>query len=157
MVKNPNHKFMEQNLSMVINRMQSLGVWMSAHVKVQYKFHIMFLQTHQDILYLKQIFQDIKSKYLDALNHLQNQPASVDNTETTISQTPNSQDCSKRSILSGLGQIVVTIFGCGSSGGYSHAIIDEIKKNLHILQEHQNLQSRQIKDEFAPINLTRVN
>ena len=36
------------------------------------------------------------------------------------------------------------IFGGGSSGGYSQATIDEINNNLHILQQNQNLQSRQI-------------
>ena len=48
-----------------------------------------------------------------------NHPASVDDTETTTSRTPTSEDCLKRSILSGLGKIVMSFFGSGSSGGYS--------------------------------------
>ena len=50
----------------------------------------------------------------------------------------------------------MSIFEDGSSGGYRHATIEKIKKNLYILQQNQNLQSRQIQDQFAVINLTRI-
>ena len=33
-VKNPNHKFMEQNLSVVIERILPIGFGMSDHIKV---------------------------------------------------------------------------------------------------------------------------
>ena len=54
-MKNLNHKFMEENLSMFIDRTPPLGVGVSAHVKEHYHSHNMFLQTHQEILYLKDI------------------------------------------------------------------------------------------------------
>ena len=41
------------------------------------------------------------------------------------------------------------IFRGGSSGEYSHATIEKIKKGLHILQQNQNLQSRHVQDQFA--------
>ena len=50
----------------------------------------------------------------------------------------------------------MSIFEGDSLGGYRWALIDRIKKNLHILQQNQNVQSWQIQDEFAYINLTRV-
>ena len=48
----PNHKFMEQNLSMVIDQTSPLGVGVSADIQVHYQFHTVF-KTHQEILYLK--------------------------------------------------------------------------------------------------------
>ena len=51
--------------------------------------------------------------------------------------------------------IVMSIFGNGSSGGYSCTTIVKITKNLHILQK-KKLQNKQIQDQFALINLTRV-
>ena len=48
------------------------------------------------------------------------------------------------------------MFGGISSGWYIHTRIKKIKKNLHILQQNPNLQSRLIKDQFALINLTRA-
>ena len=50
----------------------------------------------------------------------------------------------------------MSIFGGGSSGQYSSATIEKMKKNLYILQQNQNLQNRQIQDQFVFINLTRV-
>ena len=50
----------------------------------------------------------------------------------------------------------MSLFGNGNSGGYSQATIDKIKTNLHILLQNLNLHSRQIQDQFALTNLTRV-
>ena len=58
------------------------------------------------------------SKFLDALHHLQNHPVPVDDAEMTTPRTPTSQECSKRDILSRLGEIVMSILGDGSSCGY---------------------------------------
>ena len=69
-VINPNHKFMEQNMSTVIYRTLLIGFGVSDHIKVHYQFHTMFMQTHQEILYLKEIFQNVHSRCLDALDHL---------------------------------------------------------------------------------------
>ena len=38
-VKNSNHNFMAQNISMVINRMQPLVVGVLGHIKVHYQFY----------------------------------------------------------------------------------------------------------------------
>ena len=56
MMRNPNHKYMEQSLSMIIDRTPALGVGVSDHIKIHYQFHAMFTWTHQEILYLKEIF-----------------------------------------------------------------------------------------------------
>ena len=70
----------------------------------------MFMQTHQDILYLKDIFHNVHLRFLDALGHLWNHPALVDDTKTTIPGVPNSQYHLKRIVLSGLGEIAMSTF-----------------------------------------------
>ena len=55
----------------------------------------MFLQTHQEILYLNEIFQNIHSKFLDILDYLQNHPASVGYSEAATSRICTSWDHSK--------------------------------------------------------------
>ena len=92
---------MEQSLSTIIDRIHTLGVGVSAYIKVHCQFLTMFMQTNQEILYHKEKFQNMHLGFLDALGHVQNDPASVDDTETTTPRTPTCQDHSKRSILSG--------------------------------------------------------
>ena len=48
-VKGSNHTFMEQNLSMVIDKTPPVGVGVSVHIKVHYQLQAMFLQTHSEI------------------------------------------------------------------------------------------------------------
>ena len=62
--------FIEQNLSTVIDRIPPIGVGVSDHIKVHYKFCTMFMQINQEILYLKEIFQNVHSRFIDALGHL---------------------------------------------------------------------------------------
>ena len=50
-VKNPNHRFMEPKLSMVIHRTLLIGVGVSDHIKVYYQFYTMFMETHHKNLY----------------------------------------------------------------------------------------------------------
>ena len=69
----------------------------------------MFMQTHQEILYLKEIFQNVHLPFLDTSDHLHNHTTSIDDTKTTIPRTPTSQDHLK-------GEIIMSIFGSGSSG-----------------------------------------
>ena len=83
--------------SMVIARTLHLGVRVSDHIKVHHQFHTMFMQTHQEILHLKEIFQNTHSRFLDALDYLYNHPASTNDTETATPRAPTSQDHSKRS------------------------------------------------------------
>ena len=64
MVKNPNHRFMEQNLSTVINRTPYTGVGVSDYMTEHYQFHIIFFQTHQESFYLKEIFKSVHSRFL---------------------------------------------------------------------------------------------
>ena len=40
----------------------------------------------------------------------------------------------------------MSFLGSGSLGGYSHTTIEKLRENWHILQQNQNLQSRQIQD-----------
>ena len=84
------------------------------------------------------------SRFLDALDYLQNQPASVDDAETTTPRTPTSQEHSKGNVLLCLNETVMPIFGGGISGGYNQTTIDRIKTNLHILQQNQNTNSRTV-------------
>ena len=58
---------MEQNLSMVIDGTLPI---VSAHLKAHYQFHTMFIQTHQEMLYLKEVFQNVHLRFLDALDLL---------------------------------------------------------------------------------------
>ena len=97
---------MEENPSIVTDRTLAIGVGVSDHLKVHYQFHTMFMKSHQEILYLKEIFQNVHFRLLDAIDHLQN-PASVDKTQITTSRTPTSQDCLKMGILYGLDEIAV--------------------------------------------------
>ena len=115
---------------MVTDRTPCLGVGVPGHVKVHYQFHTMLKQTHQEIIFLKEIFQNVHLRFLDAIDYLWNHPASIDDTETTAPKNPTGQGHSKRSVLSGLGEIVMSIFRGGNSIGYNHATIDKIKKKL---------------------------
>ena len=130
-VRNPNHKFMEHNLPIVIIKMLPIGVGVPDHIKVHYQFYTVFMQPHQEISYVKEIFQNMHWRFLDALDHLQNHWASVDGTETTTLRIPISQDYLKRSLLSGLGEIVIYNFGGGNSVKNSWATVEKI--NLPIL------------------------
>ena len=66
-IRNP--KLMEQNLSLVIHRTLSIGVRVSDHIKVHHQFHTKFKQI-QEILYLKEIFQNVHLRFLGVLDHL---------------------------------------------------------------------------------------
>ena len=55
----------------------------------------MFLLTHQEALYLKEIFQNVHSKFFDTLDHLWNHPEVVEDSEAIAVQVPTSQNCSK--------------------------------------------------------------
>ena len=87
-VRNPNHRFLEKNISAIIGRMPCIGVGIWDHIKVHYQFHTMSLQSQQEILYPKEIFQSVHSRFLEALDHLQNHQASGDDIETTTPETP---------------------------------------------------------------------
>ena len=45
-MRNTNHKFMEENLSMVTDRTLPIGVGVSDNMKVHYQFQTMCKQTH---------------------------------------------------------------------------------------------------------------
>ena len=54
---------MEWNVFMVIDRTPPLGVGVSSHIKVHYQFQTMFIQTCQEILYPKEIFHNMHSRF----------------------------------------------------------------------------------------------
>ena len=57
-VRNPNHKFMEYNLSMVIDiTLPPGGGVFSSCKSSSSNFSTLFIQTHQEVLYIKEIFQ----------------------------------------------------------------------------------------------------
>ena len=58
-VRIANHKLMEQNFSTVTDSTLPICVGLSDHLKVHYQLCIMFIQTHQKIVYLKEIFQNV--------------------------------------------------------------------------------------------------
>ena len=60
---------MEQNLSTAIDITLSIHVGMSHHINVHYQFYTILMQTHQENLYLKEIFQNMLSRFLDAMDH----------------------------------------------------------------------------------------
>ena len=59
-------------------------------------FILCFCITHVEILYCKEIFQSVHSRFLNALDHLQSHPGSVDNIETTTFETSTSHDYLKK-------------------------------------------------------------
>ena len=67
---------MEDHLSKVIESRPHLVV----------KFQTMSLQTHVKCCISKKSFQSVHLKFLDALDHLQNHPTVVKDSERTISQ-----------------------------------------------------------------------
>ena len=71
-ISNLSYKLMEQNFSMVIAQTPPLSISVSAHNKLHYQFHMMFYQTHQEFLYFKKVFQEIHSKFVEAIDPLQN-------------------------------------------------------------------------------------
>ena len=127
-----------------------------SYLKVHFKFWKMFLQAQQTVIYLVEIFCSVWFKFLDVLGDIWSHLGAVEDGKASVPSVPTGQDCSKRSILSGLDDIFSAIFRGGSSGHYSKAIINKIKKNLHTLQENQNLQCQQIQGEFALLKHLRV-
>ena len=99
-VRNPNNKFMERNLSTVIGKTLPLDVGLSAKMKIYYQIY-MFTETHQEILYFKEIFSEHAFRIPRCPTPSTNHPATIDDTETTASRTPTSQDYSCRSAFSG--------------------------------------------------------
>ena len=53
---------------------------------------VLFVQTHHKILYLKEIFQNIQSQFIETLDHLQKYPTLVDDSKATTPSGPISQD-----------------------------------------------------------------
>ena len=109
---------------------------------------------HIKNLYILEIFHSVHSKFLVALDHIYK----VIQAQFKILKQlflPLQLDQPKRSILSGVGEIVTSIFGGGSLGGYSITTIKRDWENFYILQEDYSLQSWEIQVEFSLINLTR--
>ena len=77
---------------------------------------MMFLQTHQEALYFGEIFQNVHFKFLNVLDHLQNHSATVEDAEATSLLVPTNQDYVQISVLSGIGEIMMSIFGDGKLG-----------------------------------------
>ena len=55
---------------MAINRTPLIATGVSDHIKLHYQFCMMFMQTHQELLYHKKIFQNMHSGFLDSLDHV---------------------------------------------------------------------------------------
>ena len=91
-VTNSSHKFMKGNLFMIIDQTPHLGVGVRAYLKAHYKLHMMFLQTHQEVFYLKEILQNIHSTFLGTLDHQWKCSASVEHSETTTTRPPTSKE-----------------------------------------------------------------
>ena len=78
----------------------------------------MFLQKHKEALCLVGSFQIVHFNFLDALDYLRNHSDPAGSVETTIPPGSTSQDHSKWSILSRLGDTFLSISGGVNSGGY---------------------------------------
>ena len=62
---------MDRNFSTGIVQTSPRNVGVALYIKIQYKLCKIFLQTYQEFLYhLKEIFQNIPSKFVDALDPL---------------------------------------------------------------------------------------
>ena len=71
---------------MVIDQTSPQGTGVAAYLYVYHQFCMMLLQTDQEALDLKEIFQNIHFKFLDALDHLQNHPTEVEDPKSTTTQ-----------------------------------------------------------------------
>ena len=109
---------------------------------------------YQEKLYLTEVFQTIKQKFLDALGHMQNHPGLA--TEEGSDVLTCHRKKSNESILSRFGEIFSSIFRQGDYRGCNKTTIEETEKNLHILQENWNLQQEQIQKQFALANFIRI-
>lgn len=119
--------------------------------------YVLIAESYEEILFLGEMFSTIKGKFLAALDHLKFHPsvASSDGEEVSPSTSGNRQ---KRSILSGLWEVVKSVFGGGGShsSNYDQATIDKIKENLEILQRDINKQEEIFSYSKNAIDLTRV-
>ena len=115
---------MEADLPKVTVWVPSRGAAIPSNLKVHFQFGEMFLQVHQESLYLTVLFQSANFKFLDALDYLWSHPDTVKDVEVTAPATSTSQNHSERSFLSGWGDIFSAIFRGGRSGCYSGATID---------------------------------
>ena len=68
-MSNPSHKFMEKNLSKVINQVPLRGIEVASYLKICHQFKRCF-QAFQETLYLKEIFQSVCLTFLDALDYI---------------------------------------------------------------------------------------
>ena len=75
------------------------------HLIVHFQAYKMFLQAQQEAIYFQEICQEICFKFLDALDHLWSHLGTVEDAETIAPPALTGQDHSKRSILSGFGDI----------------------------------------------------
>ena len=93
------HRFMEQNLSMVIHRTPLISAGISDHTKYIINFILCLYKGIKKILFLKETFQNMHSRFSDTLYHLWNHPESMDDTETATLKTPTSHDHSKNAFF----------------------------------------------------------
>ena len=89
----------------------------------------MFLQAHQEALYLAKVFHSICFKFLDMLDHLRSHPGAVEDNETTMHPASTGQDHSKRSILFRLGDIFQLYLVIVKP------VLIKSRKNLHIYKK----------------------
>ena len=125
----------ESTLSNIINQVPPRGVDISPYLKLYHHFSKDALQAHQEALHPAEIFQSVHLQFLNVLDPLQISQVQWKQLKTTVSQSSSGHDHSKRSILSRYCDIFTCIFGGGSSGSYSIAMINDIKQHLQILQE----------------------
>ena len=67
-MKNPNDNLIELNLSIIMDKDTINRYWSVRSHKINDQFCIMFMQTHQEILYLKEIFHNVHSRLPDTYN-----------------------------------------------------------------------------------------
>ena len=83
---------MESDLSKVEDQVPPRNVEVASYLKKYHQCQKMFLQAHQEALYLAEIFQNVHLKFLDLLDHLQSHPVAVKTTKTTVSPPPTGQN-----------------------------------------------------------------
>ena len=130
------NKFMASDLSNVYDTMPIQGMAVSTFLITHFHFESCFCK---DTRYLFEVFQNIWLKKIWMLYIIYK--LTSQRWSTWGGKAFPTFKITHKDILSGLGDIVSSLFGGGSSGGYKRATTDKIKKNFYTLKENQLLKT----------------
>jgi hypothetical protein len=136
-------------------------------------------ESYGELVYQLDVFYKVRDDLYESIDHLREHPGMADDDSggsfATTAAPPQGKpfqrsdlnipddeeaqhrDRVKRSFFGHVFGAIGDLFGFGGSDdSYDKATIDQIKGNLKILQDNTNLQQDQILEQYALINLTRL-